>query len=380
MTTTHAHPIPEPARTDAAGLPATLRAVPEQEHTRRPADGPAQGHTPGPTADADPDGVVPARKGAARFARGADSSGVPASTEYGVEHSLRILQLLACTRVATPHQLHTWLTPTAADTSTVRKHLRALARDGLAAANEQRRPHVWFLTGDGLSEARRAGLAEHRTTAVTGEHVAASPAYAHALSVTDTAIAFSQGPQPDNGTSGAVGEVGDWEVEVAHPLGSGGLLVPDAVLHLRFQNLPHAFVELDRATMSIGRLISKAAAYDRYRYYTPAGPRTPRPAGAGPGGLPDWFTRYPRAGAEHKFPPVLIVLAGKKKTTLDNRAADVLAGIRALRGIRRRELAVGVTTLPELHEHGPASPVWRSTTSDTPLRLAALIRRREHNG
>ena len=43
--------------------------------------------------------------------------------------------------------------------------------------------------------------------------------------------------------------------------------------------------------------------------------------------------RYPRAGAEHKFPPLLIVLADKKKETLDNRAADVLAGIRALRGI-----------------------------------------------
>ncbi|WP_329171290.1 hypothetical protein [Streptomyces sp. NBC_01477] len=65
---------------------------------------------------------------------------------------------------------------------------------------------------------------------------------------------------------------------------------------------------------------------------------------------------------------------------LDNRAADTLAGIRALRGIRRRELAVGVTTLPELQEHGPADAVWRSATSDTRLRLAALINRREHNG
>ncbi|MFE9859039.1 hypothetical protein [Streptomyces sp. NPDC005780] len=48
-------------------------------------------------------------------------------------------------------------------------------------------------------------------------------------------------------SSTALGEVGDWEAEVAHPLGAGGLLVPDAVLHLPAQNLPHAFVELDRA-------------------------------------------------------------------------------------------------------------------------------------
>ncbi|WP_333770206.1 replication-relaxation family protein [Streptomyces sp. IBSBF 2435] len=234
-----------------------------------------------------------------------------------MEHGLRIVQLLACTRVATPRQLHTWLTPTAADTSTVRRHLRALARDGLAAANTDRRPHIWFLTADGLSEARRAGLAEHRTSAVTGEHVAASPAYAHALAVTDTAIAFSRDLRPGTGAGAAVGEAGDREVEVAHPLGSGGLLVPDAVLHLPYQNLPHAFVELDRATMSIGRLINKAAAYDRYRYryyaHRPAGPRTPRPAGAGPDGLPDWFTRYPRAGAAFKFPPLLIVWPTRRR-------------------------------------------------------------------
>lgn len=368
MTTT-AHTPPELASTAAADPPPAPQPASGQEHTRRPAHEP----TAGPAADTAPDGVVPARKGGAPFARRADSSCVPASTEYGVEHGLRILQLLACTRVATPHQLHTWLTPTAADTSTVRKHLRALARDGLAAANTERRPHIWFLTGAGLTEARRAGLAEHRTTAVTGEHVAASPAYVHALAVTDTAIAFSRG------SGAAVGEVGDWEVEVAHPLGSGGLLIPDAVLHLPFQNLPHAFVELDRATMSIGRLINKAAAYDRYRYYTHR-PTGPRPAGAGPAGLPDWFTRYPRAGAERKFPPLLIVLAGKKKETLDNRAADVLAGIRALRGVYRREFAVGVTTLTELQERGPVGPVWGSATSDTPLRLAALINRREHGG
>lgn len=129
--------------------------------------------------------------------------------------------------------------------------------------------------------------------------------------------------------------------------------------------------------MSIGRLINKAAAYDRYYAHRPPGPRDPRPAGAGPAGPPDWFTRYPRAGAERKFPPRLIVLADKEKETLDNRAADVLAGIRVLRGIRRREFAVGVTALPELQERGPAGPVWRSAT---PLRLAALINRREHNG
>lgn len=155
------------------------------------------------------------------------------------------------------------------------------------------------------------------------------------------------------------------------------------MLHLRVQNLPHVFVELDRATMSLGKLINKVAAYDRYRHYThrPTGPRTARAAGAGPAGLPDWWTRYSRAGAEKKFTPLLIVLADKKKTTLDMRTVDTLAGIRALRGITRRELAVGITTLPNLQKHGPLNPIWHSATSDKPLRLAALINgRREHGG
>ncbi|MFD4032702.1 replication-relaxation family protein [Streptomyces sp. NPDC058637] len=59
----------------------------------------------------------------------------------------------------------------------------------------------------------------------------------------------------------------------------------DAVLHLPVQNLPHVFVELDRATMSPGKLINKVAAYDRYRHYTHAPPgRAPyaQPARARP--------------------------------------------------------------------------------------------------
>jgi hypothetical protein len=67
------------------------------------------------------------------------------------------------------------------------------------------------------------------------------------------------------------------------------------VLHLRFQNLPHLFVELDRATMSLGRLVSKVAAYDHYRYFTHRSTGPPvRAARAPPGpALPDCRTRSP---------------------------------------------------------------------------------------
>ncbi|GAA2920909.1 hypothetical protein [Streptomyces enissocaesilis] len=64
--------------------------------------------------------------------------------------------------------------------------------------------------------------------------------------------------------------------------------------------------------MSLGKLINKVGACDRYRHYThrPTGPRTARSAGAGPAGLPDWWTRHPRAGAETKGPFPVVVDTG----------------------------------------------------------------------
>jgi hypothetical protein len=89
-------------------------------------------------------------------------------------------------------------------------------------------------------------------------------------------------------------------VEVAHPLGTEGLLVSDAVLHLKFSNLAHAFVELDRSSKSLGKLISRIGAYDRYRTHrAPTGPRTTNSAARGL----HWRARCPRAG--YAFPPLL---------------------------------------------------------------------------
>jgi hypothetical protein len=361
-----------PAAADpAAQLSAPLSAPPVQGHSQGPTGGHTHAPVPAPTAAARPKGVVPVRKVGERAARGADSSLTPATTEHGVEHEARILQILACTRVATPHQLHTWLTPTATDTSTVRKHLNRMKHHRLVDANTERRPHIWFLTDTGLAEARRAGLAEHRTTSVTGEHVAASPAYAHALAVTDAAVAFSRRLPTEDNLPTALGEVGDWEVEVAHPLGAAGLLVPDAVLHLRYPELPHAFVEVDRATMSLGRLVTKVGTYDRYRGLVPQRARTIGES------VPDWWTRYPRAAGQHRFPPLLIVLTGKNPGVLANRAADVLSGVAMLRGVRSRQFAVGAATLADVQQHGALSAVWHTPWWQEPVRLARLTQHRE---
>lgn len=378
MTTTD----PQARAAAPASSPAPAGTATDAAHGQEHAHGHAQEHGRGPapahTGPVRHSAVSAVRRVGERAAQGADSSLSPATTELGVEHELRILQLLACTRVATPHQLHTWLTPSATDTSTVRRYLRRMASSGLVAANEERRPSIWFLTAAGLAEARRAGLADHRTTDVTGEHVAASPAYAHALAVTAAAVAFSRNLRPDTSVGTAFGEVADWEVEVAHPLGSAGLLVPDAVLHLRYADVPHAFVEVDRATMSLGRLVTKVAAYERYRTHArPAGPRTPARAA----GLPDWWTRYPRAAGRDRFPPLLIVLDGKSRDVLGTRAADLLKGAATLRGIRNRQFAVGVATLADVQEHGALSAVWSAPLwPDEPMRLAHLVRQTQAHG
>ena len=69
----------------------------------------------------------------------------------------------------------------------------------------------------------------------------------------------------------------------------------------------------------------------------------------------------PATGAQSKFPSLLIVLADKKKTALATRTADLLAGIRTLRGIHGRELAVGITALPTLQKRGPGQLVCRGS-------------------
>jgi hypothetical protein len=335
-----------------------------QEHTAGPTATPSAGHT-APGADG---GVSAVRKGLFQADRDADSSLVPTLTDRGVEHELRILQLLACTRVATPDQLHAWLTPSATDTSTIRRHLNRMRTAGLTNKNKGRRPHIWFLTEAGLAEARRAGLAAHRTTAVSGQGVAASLAFGHALAVTATAIAASRNLAPDTPHGTALAEVGDWEVEVAHPLGSEGLLVSDAVLHLKFSNLPHAFVEVDRSSKSLGKLISQVASYDRYRTHRTAGART---ANSGRGGL-HWRGRYPRAG--YQFPPVLVVLADKAPAVLAARRRYVLDGIGHLPGVRGRQLAVAVTTLAAIQDHGALSGIWYSPRAkDTARRLSRAV-------
>ncbi|GAP49735.1 putative uncharacterized protein [Streptomyces azureus] len=54
-------------------------------------------------------------------------------------------------------------------------------------------------------------------------------------------------------------------MEVAHPVPRHQSLVADALVHLPYSNLPHVFVEVDRASMTFGKLTAKLTAYDEYR-------------------------------------------------------------------------------------------------------------------
>ncbi|MFF9221976.1 hypothetical protein [Streptomyces viridosporus] len=54
-------------------------------------------------------------------------------------------------------------------------------------------------------------------------------------------------------------------MEVAHTLSRHQSLVTDVLTHPPYTNLPHVFVEVDRASMTFGKLTAKLTTYDEYR-------------------------------------------------------------------------------------------------------------------
>lgn len=147
----------------------------------------------------------------------------------------------------------------------------------------------------------------------------------------------------------------DWPPEVAHPIGEGERLVADAVLHYtategQHRRKLHAFVEVDRTTMSSERLAVKLIDYARlFQYETqPVGRR--RTATTGPA----WLRWYP------VFPRVLFILTGATRGRLADRISDLQAmtAQHPLVAGLAREVPLGATILEDIERHGPSAPVW----------------------
>jgi hypothetical protein len=206
---------------------------------------------------------------------------------------------------------------------------------------------LWFLSEAGADLAVDAGGLERRPK-VLEPRDAAGALRAHTLAVNDAAICFVRAARERGDEFGPL----SWRHEVAHPLNAGRgtrrrTLFADALLtYLQPTEtsiyMHQAFLELDRATLSVDRLAAELTRYaDHYRV-------------EGPDGELMWTRRYPT------FPRVLCVLAGGSREALGRRRSVTLHLLRRDPQIRRTpELQVLFCRLEDLMDEGPFAPIFR---------------------
>jgi hypothetical protein len=229
--------------------------------------------------------------------------------------------------------------------------LAYLERAGLVAYVERRRTprRLWFLTDAGADAVVAAGEIKERPKVLNPKQ-AAGPLTAHTLGVNEVGVSFLR----------AARERGDdfaplsWRHEVAHPLNRGRgrarrTLIADAVFtYVRPEDRQIAvyqrFVEVDRATLSVERLVAELARYGQlYRA------RDKR------GSDPLWSYYY------RSFPPVICALAGASRKALCRRldvAAALLASHPALD--RAYDVEVYFCLLDDLKDRGPFAPIFHA--------------------
>lgn len=212
----------------------------------------------------------------------------------------------------------------------------------LGAAGAPRR--LWYVTERGARAALDAGLLEAMPRVLDAE-AAAGPLQEHTLAVNDAAICFMR----------SAGERGDecgplaWRHEVVHRLGHGrraGSLFADAVLtYVRLAAtevvVEQRFLEADRATLSVDRLVAELARYGRLLRAT------------GKGGEQVWRSQYP------SFPAVVCVLSGADSATLRRRRDTAVAILRDDPAFADSpDLSVRLCLAEDLSEHGPFAPIF----------------------
>ncbi|WP_316756062.1 replication-relaxation family protein [Streptomyces herbicida] len=267
------------------------------------------------------------------------------------------LAVLAQYRMATTEQMHLVIAPGVRIEQT-RRRLAKLREEGLidrVTLPQAGRTQVWFTTQYGADLASQwPELRERRPPKLIADRTAARLRAGHALTVTETGLAFLQ----DARRRGDVCQPLDWIPEVHHPLGGGEAVIPDALLYYRSSSdggsMLRAFVEVDRATMGPERLAAKLTAYARLHNYVPARmPGRPRTAYGQQSLEEDWRRRYPL------FPRMLFVLDSTGPTGVRTRiralhaAASELAPSGFLRNVR-----VVAVPMVDLLQHGPSAPIW----------------------
>lgn len=227
--------------------------------------------------------------------------------------------------------------------------LAYLERAGLIAYVEARRAprRLWLLTERGADLALDAGEVERRPK-VLGPQQALGPLRAHTLGVNEVGISFLRAARERDDEFGPL----SWRHEIAHPLNRGRgrarrTLIADAVLsyvraeekHFVFEQ---RFVEVDRATLSLERLVAELARYGQLsRAYDKRGE-------------PLWGSQYP------SFPGVICVLAGASRKALVRRRNMALVLLEEHPELSRAYgVAIAFCLLDDLKDRGPFAPIFR---------------------
>lgn len=228
--------------------------------------------------------------------------------------------------------------------------LADLERAGLVCHVEARNAprRLWFLAEGGTDLLVSAGELAKRPK-LLGPREAAGPLRAHTHGVNEVGVSFLEAARERGDDFGPL----SWRHEVAHPLNRGRgrarqTLFADAVLtYLRVEEehivLEQRFIELDRATLSIDRLVAELARYAQLS------------RAADKGGKALWRYRYP------SFPPVICVLAGASREALIRRrgmAVMLLEGDPRLD--RAYEVGISFCLLEDLRRDGPFAPIFRA--------------------
>ncbi|MFD5574905.1 replication-relaxation family protein, partial [Streptomyces cadmiisoli] len=139
------------------------------------------------------------------------------------------LLVLAQYRMATTEQMHLIVAPGVRIEQT-RRRLAKLRAEGLVdriTLPQAGRTRAWFVTRYGAQVvAEWPELRDWQPSKLVGDRTAARLRAGHALTVTETGIAFLQ----DARRRGDVCRPLDWIPEVHHSLGSGEAVIPDAAV------------------------------------------------------------------------------------------------------------------------------------------------------
>ena len=283
------------------------------------------------------------------------------------EATLELVASLAQHRVLTTEQVRE-IHLSASHSRWAQQVLGRLRRAELVAFSRQ--PHsaqrLWFATERGVRLAQEAHALEGSPRPLSASEVAGQ-LRAHTLAVNDAAVAFLKAARQRGDEFGSL----SWRHEVAHPLSRGRgrrrrTLFADAVLtYLREEGgrlaLEQRFLELDRATLSIDRLVAELAGYaDLHRF-------------EGGDGEPVWKQQYPR------FPRVHCVLAGAPRAALERRRASasaLLCGNPRFAG--SRAVRISICLLEDLRSQGPFAPIFSDERAVDWLGSPSTAERREH--